>query len=370
MPWTYDGERYETYRAAYEDGYEDGDLSRFCPCGCGGDSECEDDYESEEYDDFYGSSRLHGYSYTPDLVFHGQGPAFYGMEIEISCRGTKPIDVAERMGGDLTYLKADGSVAGFELVTHPMAYPWAMGGDGTNFRTGFPWEMLPEVKDAGAYIDESTNGIHIHVSRAGFGDTTKDPGRRGALPGAASHQYRWLKFIYRNQDMCETIARRRGSHWARFSDGHRKSHLVHLKPDVARKIAQAQQGTRGRTPEERCPFYRRYNRVCSGCRNGFGCDYGPEYNRGPVDGTQERYSAVNCTNSPTFEVRIFASTLDPEEARACLGLVAGSVEYTRQLTAHDVAKANGWSWDAFARWAGDTGGYSDLLHQADRLAHR
>lgn len=357
MPWTInDGERYTTYREAYADGYDDDDLTDECPCGCGFVDECEEDgYNSSDYDDYYGSSRLHGYSYTPDLEFRGQGPAFYGMEIEISCRGSKPIDVAERMGGDLTYLKQDGSVAGFEMVTHPMDYRWAMGGDGTNFRTGFPWEMLPAIRQAGAYIDESTNGIHIHVSRSGFGDTARER-TRGRLPGEASHQYRWLKFIYRNQAMCERIARRSDSSWARFTESHRHSHLRHLKPGLADKLARP-----GRPPA--CPRYTRYGRSCAGCTNGWGCDYGTPRE---FDGTQERYSAVNCTNSPTFEVRIFASTLDPEKAKACLGLVAGSVEYTRQLTAHDVAKANGWSWDAFASWADRTGGYADLLHMAGR----
>lgn len=354
MPYTSDGQYFASYAVAATFGWEEFELYDCDPteeedgCGCG--------YCDRGEDDFYGSSRLHSYSYTPRLEFRGASTgdqAFYGMEFEISCRGDRGVDIAERMGGDLVYLKEDGSVAGFEAVTHPMTYPWAMGGNGADFRLGFPWEMLPALEEAGCYIDTSTNGIHVHVSRDGFGQPgTELRGRRDTRQkaGTASHQYRWMKFIYRNQAMCETIARRRNSSWAMFTTEHRASHLAHVKPELARKL--------GRTMP--CPYIARMGENCYGCRTHQGCDYAGR------DGTSERYSAINTTNGPTFEMRIFASTLDPSEAKACLGLVAGSVEYTRQLTAHDVAKRDGWSWDAFTRWADDQGTYSDLLYVAGK----
>lgn len=277
----------------------------------------EDDFyfDVTEDDDDYsdrGSGRLEYYSYRPDLVFHGQGPAFYGMEIEVSTDypNRAAAVVARHCGSDLAYCKEDGSVDGLEIVTHPMSYDWAM--------SQFPWDMLTDLADRDCYIVASDNGIHVHVSRDAF--------------GCPSHLYRWMKFVYRNQDDVQRIARRRTAHWAQFNADVRKGQINHVK--MGRDFARRENEV--------------YNRVTGQWEH--------------ADPTRlSRYNAINTVNESTLEVRVFASTLNITEAKSALQLVAGSVEYTRSLDASKVLKGRAWDWGAFQAWlAAQDGKYAAL----------
>lgn len=267
----------------------------------GGDSRYDDDndYDSSEdsRDDGYGT--LLNYSYTPYFKFHGDKPPYYGMEIEVTTDHTRRlVDTVRDYAGDLIYCKEDGSVDGAELVTHPMSYEWAMG--------NFPWELLPALKDTcDATIIPSDNGIHIHVGRNGFTDP--------------AHMFRWMKLWYRNPQDMQRIGRRISSHWGAFRIDERTGQAMHVKRDK------------------------------------------PSYNRDEDTTRNARYAAINTVNRDTLEVRIFASTLRPRRAQAALQLVAGSVEYTRQLTAADVTQRRGWDWSAFIAWAGKTEQYPALI---------
>jgi hypothetical protein len=53
--------------------------------------------------------------------------------------------------------------------------------------------------------------------------------------------------------------------------------------------------------------------------------------------------------------------LRPQRAKAALQLVAGSVEYARQLDAEAITQRHGWEWRAFIAWAGKDGSYPDLI---------
>ncbi|MFX0575085.1 hypothetical protein [Nocardia nepalensis] len=137
------------------------------------------------------------YSYKPDPRFHGQGPLYLGMELEIIVPDHhyhRCVALAgDRLGG-LGYLKRDSSIqpSGFELVTHPMSYRHAI--------TEFPWRLLGELAELDCRTDTSV-GLHIHASRDGF--------------ASSAHIYRWMKMLYRNESAVSTIARRR-SHYAPF----------------------------------------------------------------------------------------------------------------------------------------------------------
>jgi hypothetical protein len=74
----------------------------------------------------------------------------------------------------------------------------------------------------------------------------------------------------------------------------------------------------------------------------------------------DRYAAINVTNYATFEVRVFASTLNRTELMAALDLVAASVEYTRSLSVSAIARRDGWSWSAFTAWASQRPEYAAL----------
>lgn len=264
---------------------------------------------------------INNYSYMPELRFRGTGPAYLGVEIELvtdypNGDARRAVDL---LGSDLVYCKEDGSISqGFELVTHPMDYAWAM--------SEFPWNAWDEFTSVRMGTDSST-GMHVHVSRAGF--------------STPCHDYRWLLFWHRNAEWIQRIARRRGSSYASFSPGERK---------LIAKVAKRQL--------PRCG-------TCHYCTS-------PDYRDSRYCEMQlRRYAAINLTNEHTYECRVFASSIKQTEIKAALGLVAGTVEYTRGLRAHDVLRKSGWSWDAFVTWLADQGDtYEPLLSEIARLTPR
>lgn len=189
----------------------DGDHHRYCDSCCmtycadqGSDhDDCVYDDE-DDYDSDYDSGELHSYSYTPRLHFRGDGARHLGMELEVSAA----IGAARRIHenwGDLLYCKQDGSVQGFEMVTHPMTYGWAM--------ESFPWDVLKLIGEHGT---AGPNGLHVHISRAAFHNE--------------AHVNAFLHLFYTNDDMVTAMARRDPHRWAKFEmqpfydDLHQKAH--------------------------------------------------------------------------------------------------------------------------------------------------
>lgn len=166
-----------------------------------------------------------------------------------------------------------------------------------DWSTGFPFgDMVTDIYNNGGRADESC-GLHIHVSRNSF---TNNRGR---------HAMTWLMFMYRNEsEITDYVARRRSDQWASFR-----------KPRRGELLAKA-----------------------TGRESG------------------DRYVAVNCNNERTYELRFFASTLDETELRASLEFADASVEYTRGLSCHDVARGHALHWSRFCWW---------LVDQGDRYGH-
>jgi hypothetical protein len=162
----------------------------------------------------------------------------------------------------------------------------------------FPWDTFAALRESGAY-EHSSCGIHVHAARDGF--------------SGAAHQHRWLAFFDRNKTMIERVARRSGSSYAQFGQ---------LTPSDKKRIA----------TKEIAPGEWRF----------------------------QRYSAVNCNNRDTFEVRIFATSIDAETVKGSIAFVAASIEYTRQLKARDVMKSAGMQWDAFREWVDSRPEYAAL----------
>lgn len=263
-----------------------------CP-GCDGWNRTGDACGNGCHDD---SGSIYEWDYKPTPVFRGQGPVFLGTELEIEVDDGCLRDCADIAGKHLDglgYLKSDGSLRhGFEIVTHPLSYDWAM--------THFPWRMLEDLRRHGAFTTDDT-GLHVHVSRAGF--------------ASPSHIYRWMKLIYRNQEPVQALARRCSSEWAAFEDADRRA-------------------------------------VKDFAKGGFGA----------------RHRAVNTNNLDTFELRIFASSLDPTQVQAAWGFTAASVEYTRLLTVGELTRSNAWSWGAFTAWVAEHPRYASLYQQMGALA--
>ncbi|MGW4330453.1 hypothetical protein ACWEKR_31745 [Nocardia sp. NPDC004573] len=278
-------------RCADEDYHECCDCFTLVPVDTTYCDNCADTYSPTHH-------AVHDSYYTPALRFHGDGPLYLGMELEIKTPDRSyrdAVDTAVAHIRDLAYLKEDGSIScGFELVTHPMSYEFAL--------QRFPWQLLGRLRLLGCYTDDGV-GIHVHLSRAGFTNP--------------AHAYRWLKFVYRNERSVTTLARRRDSEWARFSS-HQRSNAQ-------------------------------------------------EYAKGGTDG-YGRYQAINVCPEDTFELRVFASSLHTQQVQAALAFAAASVEYTRGLSAADIARRRGWEWTAFTTWVRSHPQYSPLLAEMEALA--
>lgn len=87
-----------------------------------------------------------------------------------------------------------------------------------------------------------------------------------------------------------------------------------------------------------------------------------DYALGSRGGLKNR--AINTRNEATFELRVFASSLDPVEVQAALGFAAASVEYTRTLSVADIV-AGGWGWPAFVSWLRGHPEYAPLIRESD-----
>jgi hypothetical protein len=117
---------------------------------------------------------IHDYSYKPDPIFYGDGSRYFGVELEIDRggeNGTNAKAVLDLANGtdELIYCKHDGSLdCGFEIVTHPMTYPF--------HKDHMPWQaILSTAADMGYVSHQSgTCGLHVHVNRSCFGATQEE----------------------------------------------------------------------------------------------------------------------------------------------------------------------------------------------------
>jgi len=280
-----------------------------------------DDYDAgyddgDDYDDDYADDSMHirDHSYKPEPVFYGDGPRFMGWELETSMMGDRGAN-AERIittADPYVYLKEDGSISnGFEIVSHPMSYGWAM--------DSFPWEMFDTMKVNGMRPD-ATTGLHVHVSKEAF--------------KSKAHLYRWMKFFYRNKHHVQSIARRDSEDWCRFTQRPAIRGIVNQLFDYPG------QGAYGDVE-----YIDRY-----GQRQFF-------YN--------ERYVAINTQNPHTLEVRIFRSTDSVQEMKAALGFVDASVRYTEEIDSSHILTRDGWEWESFAGWLPTE--YAPLIAEIERI---
>lgn len=277
---------------AAEEVEEDHDNDRdYCDC-----SDC----INARNEDDYGSDLIRDYSYKPTPIFHGKGPVFLGTELEVQTGRSNRSDMARLVQdtlGSMAYMKTDSSIEGdgFEIVTHPMSYDFML--------EKFPTSLLQELSGRGARPHVSC-GMHVHVSRDGF--------------TSASHQFKWMKFIYKNQSAIEAIARRQAGHWASFA-GPQERHSMDMK----------------------------------------------HFAKGAYGG--ERYQAINASNANTFEVRVFRSTLSPRKFMAGIGLVDASVAYSAEINAEKIVRHKAWHFPAFKEWLRGRDKYDALNREIARL---
>ncbi len=228
--------------------------------------ESDDDYEARCYSCHcrHANQRvIHDYYYKPEPEFFGEGPRFYGIELEVDDGGeinsnaTKIIEVANSAEEHI-YIKHDGSLnEGFEIVSHPMTKDYHM--------NCMPWAaILAKAKELGYRSHQSgTCGLHIHVNRMAFGETEAEQDEVIAriLYFFEKHWEELLKFSRRTQKQLQQWADRYGL------KEHPQDILKHAK------------------------------------------------------GNQERYTCVNLTNYHTIEFRMFRGTLKLNTLIATLQLL-------------------------------------------------
>ena len=143
---------------------------------CGRIIRNDESYYADDYDFCFPCydkrrSSIREYSYKPSPIFYGVGNRFLGVELEVDVGGHDDENAEELQNianypNEQIYIKSDGSIDdGFEIVTHPMTLDYHM--------NQFCWsEILHRAVQMGYRSHQtSTCGLHVHVSRAGLGQT-------------------------------------------------------------------------------------------------------------------------------------------------------------------------------------------------------
>ena len=207
---------------------------------------------------------IHGYSYKPVPIFHGDAPMYMGVELEVDDGGKDPAKAKKILSifnqtGEFGYIKSDGSLDdGLELVTHPCTLEAHM--------REVPWrEALEKFKLLGYYSHQSsTCGLHVHVNRTFFGA-------------------------------------------AQAEQDEKIGHVLYLFE---------------RFWQELLRFSRRTQRQVAQWAARYGYkDTGREIMEHAKKAYQGRYTCVNLTNTDTIEFRIFRGTLKYNTLIATLQLV-------------------------------------------------
>lgn len=179
--------------------------------------ESSDEYEEHPYcSDCYHSlvqdGGIHDYYYKPEPIFYGEGPRYFGVELELDNGGERAAHAAALLKianreGEYAYIKHDGSLSdGLEVVTHPMSLEYQL--------HRMPWEQLCGAALSMGYVSHqaSTCGLHVHISRRAFGQTeeSQDAAIARVLYFFEKHWEELLKFSRRTPRQLERWAARYG----------------------------------------------------------------------------------------------------------------------------------------------------------------
>lgn len=309
----------QCFRSAYD-----------CPdCGSCNCDECrypEDPYDYGEEE--YGYPGLYNYGFKPEPVWYGgeDAPFHIGFELEITAPDRDTSAVYEWANSSketcgLLYCKEDSSVAGFEIVSHPMTPDYFHSVDWEGFmaslNAAYPTGRAPDAQNS----ENRGHGLHVHVSRRAFQ-------RRSQLA-------RWCYLFNRNSDVVQRVARRTNSNWARFSTFPVSAVLpgnIWLANPTARQRYYEKEEAEGYNAAQewllRMQKYAQLNR------------------KGEYLGHS---SAFNIEPSHTVEIRANRSTRKADEFVRSIDLVIATALYTVSMQpCHETARAV--SWESFCDW--------------------
>lgn len=206
-------------------------------------------------------------------------------------------------GEPYLYLKQDGSISGFEIVTMPATLE--------AHKVMFPGDAIRALGEkhglcAWKSVNGTGAGIHIHVSKAAF---------------SHSHLHKFQMFHYRNQEWLKRFAGRDSDRWASFD------------------VTSQQYG-------DPCKL--------------------SDLSKGNYDHhSLRRYHALNFVPRNTVELRYFRSSLRPETVMSIFELVHAMWRYTKIHSSRDIYERQ-FQWGEFRSWVADQPTYEFLVPTMDR----
>lgn len=253
---------------------------------------------------------IHNYSYKPEPEIgyknarESREHLTFGVELECEPRndgGNARMDAYElsdridEIPGGRTYCKSDSSLSnGVEIVSHP--------GTLAHHMYVMHWRQIQRTCEKAGFRshDAANSGLHIHVGRAQLGSTD-------AERNDVTRKVQVLFALY-TAELTRFSRRRRSclEQWAPID-------RLGVTPDDIRHVSSGAQ--LASWASARVPAY---------CSNH-----------------NDRYTAVNVTNSATVEIRIFRGTLKRDTLIAAIQLVSNVFEYAM---AHDWADIPASTW--------------------------
>ena len=130
-------------------------------------------YCRECYDNVCCGDSINDYNYKPEPIFYGNGTRYFGVELEIDiggkdCAYADEILAIANDSNEHIYIKSDGSLNdGMEIVTHPMTL---------DYHKDFCWKDIMRKAVSLGYRSHQTStcGLHVHVNRNSFGETSQE----------------------------------------------------------------------------------------------------------------------------------------------------------------------------------------------------
>lgn len=204
-------------------------------------------------------------------------------------------DRIDEIPGGRTYCKSDGSLSnGVEIVSHP--------GTLAHHMYVMHWRQIQRTCEKAGFRshDAANSGLHVHVGRAQLGstDAERDDVTRKVQVLFALYTAELTRFSRRRRSCLEQ--------WAPID-------RLGVTPDDIRHVSSGAQ--LASWAHARVPAYRSNH--------------------------NDRYTAVNVTNSATVEIRIFRGTLKRDTLIAAIQLVSNVFEYAM---AHDWADIPASTW--------------------------
>lgn len=252
-----------------------------------GDEDNDNPYCYNCYDRYDRNTYLRCYNYKPNPIFHGEGPRYFGIELEIDNAGKNEenAEILYRLGNKREshiYIKADSSLDnGLEIVTHPMSYEYHL--------RSMPWQAVIERASELGYTSHQSDtcGLHIHVNRDSFTDS----------------------YVYQE----ECIAR-----------------VLYLLERFWQEFLRFSRRTQSQLKRwaNRYGYKEKPEEILNSAKYGYG----------------GRYTCVNITNADTIEFRIFRGTLKYNTLIATLQLVNEICDVAFSMSDEDIASL---SWCGF-----------------------